>query len=74
MLPLPVTTGLRQSELRFHALCQTQATHLLADGELVHNVARRLGHSSAKMTLDVCGHVMPDAVSGLIARLEAMYA
>ncbi len=56
----------------FHALRHTHATLLLAAGVPVGDVSARLGHSSATITLDVYGHVLPDAGRGIAARLEAM--
>ena len=43
----------------FHDLRHTSATHELANGGNVKVVAERLGHSSAKMTLDVYAHAVP---------------
>lgn len=58
----------------FHALRHTHATLLLASGVPVGDVSARLGHSSAAMTLDVYGHVLPDAGRGIAARLDALLA
>jgi len=45
--------------LRFHDLRHTSATLGLADGMPVKVVQERLGHASAKMTLDVHAKVVP---------------
>lgn len=53
---------------RVHDLRHTHASDLLARGESVLSVQRRLGHESAKTTLDVYGHVAPSAgIVGLLA-------
>ncbi len=59
--------------LDFHALRHTHATHLLADGVPVLDVSERLGHSSATITMEVYGHVLPDAGRGITARLELLF-
>ena len=58
----------------FHGLRHTHATLLLASGTPVGDVSARLGHSSATMTLDIYGHVLPDAGRGIAARMEALLA
>lgn len=49
--PLLKEAGLKT--IRFHDLRYTSATLALPNGDNVKIVAERLGHSSAKMTLDV---------------------
>lgn len=44
--------------LRFHDLGHLHATTLLAAGVPITTVAARLGHASAKMTLDIYGHAL----------------
>ncbi len=58
----------------FHVLRHTHATLLLSAGVPVGDVSARLGHSSAAMTLDVYGHVLPDAGRAIAARLELLLA
>ncbi len=53
--------GLRQ--VRFHDLRHTCASLLLAAGVGIKDVQAQLGHASAQVTLDVYGHLMPDAAS-----------
>jgi integrase len=43
-------------ETRFHDLRHGHVSVLLASGEQVLDVSKRVGHSSAKMTLEVYGH------------------
>ena len=43
----------------FHGLRHTHLSHLLADGVPVKVISERAGHASAKMTLDVYGHLLP---------------
>ena len=44
---------------KFHAIRHTHATDLLAGGENIMEVTRRLGHSKASTTLDLYGHAIP---------------
>ena len=43
----------------------------LAAGVAVHVVAARLGHASAKMTLDVYAHVLTGQDEDAVAKVEA---
>lgn len=56
---------------RFHDLRHTHVSQLLAAGEPVSVVAARVGHASAKMTLDVYGHVIPGAERAAADRFDA---
>lgn len=47
--------------LRLHDLRHVYASALIAAGESVKTVQRRMGHSSAAMTLDVYSHLWPDS-------------
>lgn len=47
--------------LRLHDLRHVYASALIHAGESVKTVQRRLGHSSAAMTLDVYSHLWPDS-------------
>jgi integrase len=51
---LPPRTGL-------HALRHLYASLLIRHGESVKTVQKRMGHSSAAVTLDVYAHVWPDS-------------
>lgn len=57
--------------IRFHDLRHTHATISLSSGEPVHVVQQRLGHSSAQITLDIYGHVIPGAGAQAAARFAA---
>jgi integrase len=52
-------------------LRHTHVAHLLAAGNAPHVVAKRVGHASAKMPLDVYGHVLPRQDGEVVAKLEA---
>jgi integrase len=47
--------------VRFHDLRHTHVSELLSAGVDVRTVAGRVGHSSARMTLDRYAHVLPAA-------------
>lgn len=51
----------------------THATQLLAAGYDVKVVQERLGHASAKMTLDVYAHCVPSLQKEAAADIDAMY-
>jgi integrase len=51
--------------LRFHDLRHTHATILLSAGVPVHEIADRLGHADATITLKVYAKVLQDRASGL---------
>lgn len=46
---------------RIHDLRHTHASWLLAAGIPIHIVSRRLGHESIQTTVDIYGHLLPDA-------------
>jgi integrase len=48
------------------------ATLLLLSGENPKIVSERLGHSSVKMTLDTCSHVLPGMQESASDKLESM--
>ena len=54
---------------RFHELRHTLATLMLSNGESLNVVQETLGHSQASMTLDVYGHVLPNAQKQAMGRL-----
>jgi len=59
--------GVRQ--IRFHGLRHSTATLLLQAGVPVHEVAQRLGHVDATMTLSTYAHVTPTRDAEAAARL-----
>ena len=58
------------TDFRFHDLRHTYATYLLSHGVPVRYVQEQLGHSSARMTLDVYSSVMPSIKLEAINLLE----
>jgi integrase len=60
--------------LRFHDLRHTCASLLIAQGASVKAVQAQLGHASATVTLDRCGHLFPDELQRLADRLQDAYA
>jgi integrase len=48
-------------KVSFHALRHTHASQLIASGMDVLTISRRLGHSSAMVTLNIYGHLFPDS-------------
>ena len=59
--------------IRFHDLRHTHASLLLAHGESIKAVSRRLGHGSIDITLRVYAHLLPDADATLSERLQKMF-
>ena len=57
--------------LRLHDLRHVYASALIQAGESVKTVQRRLGHSSAAMTLDVYSHLWPDSDERSRAAIDA---
>jgi integrase len=68
-----LTAYYRLPPIRVYDLRHTHASHLLAAGVSVHVVSKRLGHASAKMTLDVYAHVLTGQQEDAMAKLEAYY-
>jgi integrase len=71
-VPLLAAAGLPR--IRVYDLRHTHATLLLAAGVPVNVVSARLGHASAKMTLDVYGHVLSGQQEDAVRRMEAILA
>ena len=57
------------TQTSFQGLRHTHISHLLQDGNPVKTVSHRVGHSSAAMTLDRYGHLMPRRARGFSGRL-----
>jgi len=66
--PLLARAGIHR--LRFHDLRHSSATLSLAAGENVKVVQERLGHASAKMTLDVYAKAVPGLQKEAAARMD----
>jgi integrase len=60
--------------IRVYDFRHTHASILLAAGTPVHVVSKRLGHASAKMTLDVYAHVLSGQDDDAVTSLEAYMA
>ena len=56
--------------LSFHALRHTHASLLIAGGEDLLVVSRRLGHAKASVTLDVYAHLLDGADAGAAKTIE----
>ncbi len=65
--------ALRAAGLRkvgFHALRHSYVSLLLSQGESIKFISRQVGHSSAKLTLDVYSHLLEGANEEAMARLQ----
>jgi integrase len=60
--------------VRFHSLRHTHASHLIANGMDVLTISRRLGHSSPTVTLNIYGHLFPDADDRAAKALDAAFS
>lgn len=69
----PGTTPLPPG-LRFHDLRHTHASCLIASGQSVKAVSRRLGHKDVTITLKVYSHVMPDDDAKLATATGELFA
>lgn len=70
--PMLAQAGLPR--VRFHDLRHTACSLLLAAGESIKAVSRRLGHGSIDITLKTYYHLLPDADSALSERLQKLLA
>lgn len=57
-------------KIRFHDLCHTHATLLLAKGVNMKVISERLGHSNIKITLDTYSHVLPTMQEDAVNKIE----
>ena len=53
-----------------HELCHTPASLAISASATVKSVQRMLGHASTTLTLDRYGHLFPDELDGVAARLD----
>jgi integrase len=58
--------------VKFHALRHTHASTLIRAGVDVLTISRRLGHSTASMTLDVYGHLMEGSDAAAALAIEGV--
>jgi integrase len=82
----PTKTYARRTVRLPRFLCEQLAAHLaerphgpddlvfIAQGASVKAVQAQLGHASATVTLDRCGHLFPDELQQLADRLQDAYA
>lgn len=68
----PLLKKVSLGHMRFHDLRHTSATLGIAAGENVKVVSERLGHSSAKMTLDVYAKALPTLQREAAERIERL--
>ena len=54
-----------------HKLRHTAASHAIAAGADVKALQAMLGHANARETLDVYGHLFPDQLDDVAARINA---
>jgi integrase len=69
--------AVRRSELtglRFHDLRHTYAALMVAAGAHPKYLQAQMGHSSIRVTLDLYGHLFPDANRGVLDNLDALTA
>ena len=66
--PALTRAGLRR--IRFHDLRHTYCALLISQGENPKYIQTQMGHASFKTTMDVYGHLMPDANQGARFRLD----
>ena len=59
--------GLRK--VSFHALRHSYVSLLLSQGESIKFISRQVGHSSAKLTLDIYSHLLEGAQGEAMRRL-----
>ena len=58
--------------LRFHDLRHTYAALMVAAGAHPKYLQAQMGHSSIRVTLDLYGHLFPDANRGVLDKLDAL--
>jgi integrase len=59
-----------QRRIRLHDLRHTHASLLLADGEPIGNVSRRIGHADSNITAQVYEHYVPGAQKATATRFQ----
>ena len=71
---LEVVAAAKLPRIRFHSPRQTAATSALVAGMPVHVVAKMLGHSTIRLTLDTYAAVMPVQMADAAQRVDAYFA
>ena len=68
----PAVRRSRLAPLRFHDLRHTYAALMVAAGAHPKYLQAQMGHSSIRVTLDLYGHLYPDANRGVLAELDRL--
>ena len=68
----PAVRRSRMTGLRFHDLRHTYAALMVAAGAHPKYLQAQMGHSSIRVTLDLYGHLYPDANRGVLESLDAL--
>ena len=66
------TRAASSSPRRFHDLRHTYAALMVAAGAHPKYLQAQMGHSSIRVTLDLYGHLFPDANRGVLDALDAL--
>ena len=61
------------TEIRFHDLRHTAATHALRAGRPIHEVSKMLGHADPAMTLRRYAHVLEDMTDETARAMDEMF-
>jgi integrase len=70
----PAVRRTRLTGFRFHDLRHTYAALMIAAGAHPKYLQAQMGHSSIRVTLDLYGHLFPDANRGVLDALDALTA
>jgi len=68
----PAARAIGEPDLTPHGLRHTAASLAIAAGGNVKVVQPMLGHATASVTLDLCGHLFPDQLDDVAVRLDAI--
>ena len=68
----PAVRRTKLTGLRFHDLRHTYAALMVAAGAHPKYLQAQMGHSSIRVTLDLYGHLFPDANRGVLDALDAL--
>jgi integrase len=68
----PAVRRAELAPLRFHDLRHTYAALMVAAGAHPKYLQAQMGHSSIRVTLDLYGHLFPDANRGVLDALDAL--
>ena len=70
----PAVRRTKLTGFRFHDLRHSYAALMVAAGAHPKYLQAQMGHSSIRVTLDLYGHLFPDANRGVLANLDAITA